>query len=258
MIDLFTRMLAHHIDPVSEWEARSFEGPHVYLVISREVIQYPLGRSHVAYIGHTDNPARRFIDHAHVHRFDMIALIPLQTVLREVKLRDPSWRTMGHHEGRNIRLDVERLYLHTFKRLLGALPIRNRRDEIPDRRSMLAAEVFLSARVSPIATLGRHSDRFGGHAILEKLRQLLPSDMQTKRTDRGSMVLSSSRVQHVIVRPRQRHCRVRLRCSHAWGNCSNRGHARSRNASGWLGAERIDDEQSLREFLKSYKREWGA
>lgn len=156
MTDPFLILFAGEFDLHTVPEARMLPGPHVYLIRAPRPIVYPAGSSHIAYIGYTDSPKARFANHEHVNKDDRLLLTALQPVLRQVKLNYAGWGRMSDGEHRTIREHSERLFIYLFQRLMGAMPARNTRRDLPTKEATLVAEYLLKAKISEQNALQAH------------------------------------------------------------------------------------------------------
>jgi len=112
-------------------QARKRVGPHVYLSVSPQRVRYPVGESHVHYIGYTNNPAIRFAAHEKLMPDDGIMVLDLLPFLRELKKMIPQWRGFDKRETRDIAMEMENVFLYLFRRSCGSKPCRNEQESQP-------------------------------------------------------------------------------------------------------------------------------
>jgi len=158
--------------PKTPKEVRRLEGPHVYFVHTVEQQRYAEGYSRIAYIGFTESPRTRFADHAQVEDGDALFVLPLTKYLRVLKESFDDWRDLEKRQKRSIHESAERLFIFLFMRVMGSMPARNSRRDLPTKESAIAGVLLLECQRRRLAARGRMEDLSDVIRRLEVIRRL--------------------------------------------------------------------------------------
>jgi len=175
--DLFLELFKEELlGPKTPSEVRRLDGPHVYFVHCREQFKYNEGYSRVAYIGFTESPRTRFSDHSKVHEQDALFVLPLTKYLRALKENFEDWRRLEERQKRTIHESAERLFLYLFRRIMGSIPRRNTRRDIPTKEAALVGELLFECQ----------QRRFSARRRSEELSEIIQRLETIRRLDRDA------------------------------------------------------------------------
>lgn len=167
--------------PLPVGELRRLEGPVVYVFLAPLPVRYPKGESRVVYIGYTESTTGRFKDHEKIRAAESFFAMPLRGYLRDVKEHCPGWRRLSESEKRSTHVTMERVFLYIFNLVMGAIPDRNNRRDLPGPQVMVVANWSLDQRLKEY----RKEILLRESLQPDQLREMFGIGESDERADRG-------------------------------------------------------------------------